>query len=156
MTSDDNEPLPAQERFHAWMKLAEFRLRRWDARRDIEWKLSIAFWGLLVAAATTPVKPSSCVVVLAMLLAVGFYVGFWVAPILARNRKDQNVAFSYLLRAEQTLILGQKRALEPLSRPSDPSEDQSIGWAAAFQIATTILLAIAVTYVILARLAPKW
>jgi hypothetical protein len=47
-----------KEQHDAFMKLADFRLTRWNARRDSEWKIALAFWGLLVAATIpTEVRP---------------------------------------------------------------------------------------------------
>ncbi len=131
-------------RFDAWMKLAEFRLRRWHARRDVEWKMSIAFWGLLLSATTIQFRPPLLLAVVTIGVAVGLYARFWTWEIFVRNRDDQRVAFSYVERAEQQM------SHMPFSRP----REGPTAWAASFQLLASIVIATSVIYVIYARPMP--
>jgi hypothetical protein len=39
-----------KDQFDALMQLAEFRMARQRARRELEWKMSLSLWALLVGA----------------------------------------------------------------------------------------------------------
>jgi hypothetical protein len=93
-----------QERFDRYMRLADFRLRRWDARCNNEWKISLGLWGLLAASAYyIPVKLNMCMVGALLIIVFIGYAVFWSLPILVRNDEDMNIAFYYAKRAEKIL-----------------------------------------------------
>lgn len=67
----------ANPRFDALMKLAEFRRQYRDARRAIEWRVTIAAWALIVGIATTlGTYPRWAIVILVAWIFVGHFT--WV------------------------------------------------------------------------------
>jgi len=92
--------------FDKLIKLADFHLRRWDARRSNEWKISLALWGLLLAGVyrLPPVK-NTCGVATLLLIGILAYV-LWEMSNLTKNDEDMKRAFYYKDKAES--LLGKK------------------------------------------------
>jgi len=92
------------DRFDRYMKLADFRLRRWDGRRNNEWKMSFAFWGLLIAAGNLlPSKVGIGPFAIVLVLSLAIYVFLWSLPNLTKNDDDMDMAFYYSDHAERLL-----------------------------------------------------
>ena len=93
-----------KDRFDRYMKLADFRLRRWDGRRNNEWKMSLAFWGLLIAAGNLlSSRVGICLFTIVLVLSVVIYVSLWSLPNLTKNDEDMDMAFYYSDHAERLL-----------------------------------------------------
>ena len=107
-----------KEQFDAFIKLAEFRLRRWNMRQSVEWKISVALWGLLVAALAgtiyIPEKPPLFWVAVVLLIVIFGHAFLWVGQIRVRNDNDQDMAFYYVEHAEHVL----SPSLKPRERPA--------------------------------------
>lgn len=116
-----------KDRIDALMKLADFRLTRWKTRADAEWKISLAFWGFLLAATSLKNKPPQgfgwwlAAIVLA-------YIVLWVFQIWRRNERDHREAFRYADAAEEILM----------GRPPLPFRT-GLPWALVFQAVTGIM-----------------
>jgi hypothetical protein len=143
-----NDDLTRKDRIDALMKFADLRLTRWKMRADSEWKISLAFWGLLVLVAGNSlaldrIDPFSRAFLAAavLLAAVVAYHQWWVEPIAEKNREDQAEAFRYLRAAEG--LLPDKVSLS--------DDEVRAPWAKWFQMATTIVLAAYTWWSIIAR-----
>lgn len=112
------------------MKFADFRLTRWKTRADTEWKISLAFWGLLVVAIDkVPPKLLAGSSWYLPVISSILYVLLWVVPIWARNSEDQREAFR---------LAGEAGYVRPIRRWWQFWF--WFAWAAVFQALTTILL----------------
>jgi hypothetical protein len=79
-----------RDRFDAYMRLIDFRMTRWKARNDAEWRISLAFWGLLVSTTFTARAklPDGGFWWLLPFGVALFYTGMLVWPIWGRNEVD--------------------------------------------------------------------
>jgi hypothetical protein len=129
-------PTNNKDRTDALMQVANFRLERWKSGSDTEWKMTLAFWGLLVAASIlSPDKLPNLVVNLAWpiptIVALG-YIFLWIRPIWLRGLEDQREAIWCIKRVEE--ILGER----PVKDEGPPR--YRVGYVAIFQTITTIVL----------------
>jgi hypothetical protein len=101
-----------KQRFDALIKLSDFRFARWQNRRAIEWKMSYAFWAVLVASATfdklhsVPFNPW---VVGAFLIAAVILHALWIRTNWISNEMDIRTAFHFSEQAERILLPGRSR-----------------------------------------------
>src|SRR4051812_12634919 len=63
-------PMNDYERFEAFMKLADFRAMRWQVRRQVEWRISLGLWALMIASVYTVKTRPSEIVLICILLAI--------------------------------------------------------------------------------------
>jgi hypothetical protein len=96
-----------KDRFDSCIKLAEFWAGRFDARREYEWKISLGFWGVLVAAIhyrseILQVLPkSSFLLALTLILVFLLFLGVWLFPLWKRHYTDKKQEFHYLEQGER-------------------------------------------------------
>src|SRR5262249_34613905 len=96
--------MEGRERFDGFIRLAEFRLKRWESRRAYEWKISLGLWGLLAATAYyVPFRPNMTAVAFLLITIFLIYTLMWAGPILVRNDEDMATAFYYMQKAEKEL-----------------------------------------------------
>lgn len=137
---DKKEHMSEKERFDAFIRLADIRLTRWNGRRDTEWRISLVFWGFLVAAAANRVParlPGLFLAVVLLGLVVAYYF-FFVRPIQWRNEDDQHEAFKFARKAEDVLEKQERTEEAAQEVREDQVRDP---WAAVFQMATTVVIA---------------
>jgi hypothetical protein len=153
-----------KDRFDRFVALANFRLRRWDARRNYEWKISLGLWGLLAASAYyIPIKPNMCVVSALLIIVFFTYVIFWSLPILVRNDEDMDTAFYYMKQAETVLDINVDAPEKPKQRLTifqyfmNPKRwsINSGTWAPFFQIVATAVFEIATWWMLSQKPWPK-
>jgi hypothetical protein len=140
--------IEGQDRFDRLMKLAEFRLRRWDSRNAFGWKITLGLWAVLAATCHyIPIKPNMYYVAAMLIVVVISHAIFWVAQIFVRSDEDMDTAFWYTQQAE--LVLGLRITERPKPEQNTSVSRAFVGrlrsrgvWAPAFQIVATILLAI--------------
>jgi hypothetical protein len=121
-----------KDRIDSLMQLANFRLDRWKSRSDTEWKMSLAFWGLLVGA-TIKLSAVNLGLWIPAIVAFG-YIILWVIPIWVRNFDDHVEAQRFIKQAEKVLTGA------PTSPPTPEERIRMVPWATIFQAITTIAL----------------
>ena len=127
-------------------KLADFRIVRWNWRRQQEWKVSFAVLLLLAGAIYINRR------IPWPFLVVGFfvYVFLWVRQIYKLNADDAQAAFFYMSKAEELVIdrsERRNRAMTPNRGIKYWLEFFSY-WSVVSQMAVTGLLAFGVFYLI--------
>ncbi|MBZ5547640.1 MAG: hypothetical protein LAO22_06695 [Acidobacteriia bacterium] len=142
----------AKERFDACVKLGEFWVGRHDARREYEWKVSLGFWGVLVAAIhysaeTKKILPSSQGLLFLILIAM--FLFFWLVWLFAlwkRNHVDKGQGLHYVDEGQQILADPNHRVVPP-DRSKIGREATfrrfTIEWSMLFQAGTTLALLVA-------------
>lgn len=132
------------ETVETFLKLAEFREGRRNARRQFEFRYTLAMWGALVAIGYK-VPEQSWQLGFITICAVLVYCVWFVVPVWRANKLDAETAFYYLERAE--------REMDPLT-PVRPKPVEVTGkavwvgalkdWGCKFQVITTAIVAIGV------------
>jgi hypothetical protein len=139
----------AKDRFDACMKAADFGAARWDARRQYEWKITLGFWALLVAAIAF--FRETVLPLWAGPVALFLY-GFWLRSVWLANDADKEFSDFFRLAAEK--ILSDDNICKPPPKyqrirwidrvKARPRLKYSIvflvDWAVAFQFVTSVLL----------------
>jgi len=144
-----------KDRFDRFMQLADFRLRRWDARRNAEWKISLSLWALLAATALyVPIPLDMFWVSVFLVLIWMSYTLFWALALLRRNLLDMDTAFHYTENAESIL----RHDVKP--RPKPKESDYRLRslwrhWTFVTQFLTTTIFLIAVGWLLSTKPWPK-
>lgn len=92
-----------KEQFDACAKLAELAAARHDARRGYEWKVSLGFWGALLAS-TTIIK--TCLPWWSPFALTVVYVISWLIPLWAANDSDKRRFDHFFSEAAKTISTG--------------------------------------------------
>lgn len=96
-------PMSDRERFDAFVKLADLRTVRWNARRQLEWRATLGLWVLMASAAYyLKVRPPE-VLLLVILVGIILIHAFSIIRSSARSQQDMGMAFYYIEHAEQCL-----------------------------------------------------
>jgi hypothetical protein len=140
-----------KDRFEACLKLADFWSGRHDARREYEWKVSLGFWGVLLAAIhyggdTKKVFPSSpCLLLLTLAGVFLFFLLFWLFPLWQGNYKDQKKWLHYSQQSRE-LLANPNYVVEAADEVKIKAEATFlkfiVDWAMFFQAGTTAALLI--------------
>ncbi len=132
------------------MRQADFHIARFDNRREYSWKVALAFWGALIGAATLlrdrEISPS--IILIAAVAVFGLHL-FWLVKVFEADQKDKLVAFN--CRDISVEIIN--KSLEQFQRRIDTpplTTDRKVycDWSVLFQLATTILLATAIYFLL--------
>jgi len=107
-------PLSSKEQFDAYMKLADFRVTRWNSRHELKWKTTLGVWGTLAAMIYTLKAQPSEAMFISILLGVIVLHFVYVVKSIYRTRHDMNAAFFYAELAERAVDEG---APAPRERP---------------------------------------
>ena len=139
-----------KERFDACIKLAHFWSGRFDSRRQYEWKISLGFWGVLLAAirfrdATKQILPSSPCLLALILGAVFLYFWLgWLFPLWKRNHFDKAQGFHYIEQGEQLITdpMHKIRTADRLQIEKEANGKFVLQWSMVFHAVTTAALLI--------------
>lgn len=137
-----------KDKFDAYMRQAEFNIRRFDERRGYSWKVALAFWGTPIVTAsifgsTEPNIFLLCLLPVAFLpIALHF---FWLKNVFVANNKDKSMAFGAMDKAY-------KLAKLKYERPEQKEEAFFENWSVQFQLAVTTLLSLGALIFIFMRL----
>ena len=84
------------------IELAKLAASRHDERRKYEWKVSFAFWGLIIAAIT---KKSSLKFICPSVggIIVVFYAFSWLCGIWVANESDKRLSWHFINEALESL-----------------------------------------------------
>ena len=89
------------------MKLSNFFASRHDKRREYEWKISFAFWTLIVGAIlekpNLPVLREPCAALVGVILGIIFTLT-WIRGVYVANQKDKDASFFYADRAKELVL----------------------------------------------------
>ena len=144
-----------KDRFDRFMQLADFRLRRWDARRNAEWKISLSLWALLAATALyVPIRLNMVWVSIFLALIWISYTFSWALALLQRNLLDMDTAFHYTENAESIL----KHDVKPRRKPKQSDYGlKSLWrhWTFVTQFLTTTIFLIAAGWLLSTKPCPK-
>jgi len=138
----------AKERLDGYLKLAEYWASRHDGRREFEWKIALAWWGLL-ALATHYVHshslntmrlcyylPLSITVALVLLLSS---VCLWLFPLWRANMRDGNKAIA-AAQSAAAILLNADVQPELQSNEDISFKRFAKDWSMRFQSLTTLVL----------------
>jgi hypothetical protein len=138
-----------KDRFDALVELAKFRQERDYSRRSLSWKFSLALWAVMAAAPLYIVqRPPEVALVALLLTIVIIHAWFWVNETRLRGRRDVELAFYYLDRAESLVLEDvelKPRPVFPVKRLYKFWEDM---WGSGLQMLITGILSIADWYMI--------
>lgn len=116
-------------KLEAFAKLANSAQARFDSRRDIEWKMTIALWTLFAAAAGAGIGARSWnpgvfdIVGIGSIsmLVVGVYWGWWIPYLIETFKRDQQTSYYWESAIQETLAGSLPDFL-------DPSADPNLNW----------------------------
>jgi hypothetical protein len=139
---------PKDDQADALLKLADFRFRIRESRRQHEWRVSLGLWVGLGAAIISfkGVVPMSLQVVVLPLIVVGHAL-LWVRWNWVRGERDSRLVYYYIEKAESLLL---KDVPPPQPRPLSPKEIRYgflMNGPPLFQVLTTVVLALGVVIV---------
>lgn len=120
MTDHDNQRMSGKEKFDAYLQLANYWAESYQERRDVEWKVGLGLWAVILTAIISkdklPTVPRPAVWLTIVWL---IYVVVWLIPILVKNRRDKKRSHEHL--EQGTNLISQYkgsrwlRVLEPYS-----------------------------------------
>ncbi|MGB8044031.1 MAG: hypothetical protein WCF66_13805 [Pseudolabrys sp.] len=121
------------------MRLAEFYQANQFSHRQLEWRISLALWALIIAAMYyIKTRPPESVVVFVLLLIVFIHSTLWVRQLWKSNTSSAYLMGRYTRLADK--LLGEK---EIEARGPQPRVGGYHFWQSGIQILTTALLAVA-------------
>lgn len=136
--------IKGKERFDAYMRLAEFHQASHFSHRQLEWRISLALWALIIAAMYyIKTRPPEWVVVFALLLIVFIHSTLWVRQLWKSDISSAYLMGRYTRLADK--LFGEKEIDE---RGPQPPIGGYHFWQSGIQILTTALLAVAAYYLI--------
>jgi hypothetical protein len=134
-----------KERADGYIKLAELAQKRFDGRRQDEWKVTLAVWAVLVAAIAYPGR-AKIPVWLAPVVVIAYAV-LWVWPLWRAYANNRTLIDYYTFEAEEMLRNPEH------TPPPHPGKLEKKGWYLRFgflfdtwswfHIATTAIIAAA-------------
>jgi hypothetical protein len=135
--------MSAKEQFDSYKELAHHRLKRWEVRVNLEWKVSFALWTLLVGGsyAIRDTPPPLCWSIPAAVVVFALYAVMWFYPVAVRHKQDQYQAFHYMECAATLLppLPLNSNIRSPLPNQSHCYElTLSDLWSASFQAVVTL------------------
>ena len=80
-------------RFEALMRQAEFRRQFRDSRTDIEWRVTLAAWALMIGIATTVTSNPTWFVFYGVPLVIVLHL-IWLRDNFERNQQDARLMWS--------------------------------------------------------------
>ena len=111
--------MDAKEQIEACIKLAESSSKRHDARREYEWKLTIALWTVILAAIVYIRKEALPAPSLEFWLLAWFIHGFfWLRGLWVANNMDKNKSLHFRKQAER-LLYCPAESLEPIPEDTE-------------------------------------
>jgi hypothetical protein len=91
-----------KDRFDALMKLAEFRRQVRQSRRETEWRVTMAAWGLVVVSAVSLKSNPVLYSAFASLMCLMHFL--WVRWNFRTSERDIRIAFEYVDAASKILF----------------------------------------------------
>jgi len=136
-----------KDRFEAYMKLADFYRERESSRRQLEWKISLALWALIVAAIySIKARPPEWAIIVSLVFIVLIHTGLWVWHFWVRSEGTSRVTQRYIWRAEH-IVRGDKEEPKP-AKPRTLMDSIFSMTPSIVQFLTTLFLAITAYFLI--------
>jgi hypothetical protein len=85
------------------VELAKLAASRHDERRKYEWKISLAFWGLIIGAAIKKQEFGELIKAWQGVILILLYVFVWLRGLWVANENDKSLWMHYLKEAEEYL-----------------------------------------------------
>jgi hypothetical protein len=140
----------ARNMFDGCLKLAEYWATRYEGRRQFEWKVTLAWWGLIVLAVhyvhsgVLRSLPSCQYTILSVsfaLILLFSFVGLWLYPLSRANARDKEKSFAAAYSAQGILLNSEAQPKLMTNEKVDVSvKTFTKDWAMRFQAFTTLLL----------------
>lgn len=140
MNNTNKSTLDPKEDIEYRIDLAEYYIRRFEGRREFEWKVTIGLWGAILGSAAVLSDyagklPLRITAILALAILFGHYI--WLRYTWRAHRIDKNAAFSFSRSAADKLGVD----LDPYK----PVTFLKLPPAMSFQLYITLLLVIMAT-----------
>jgi hypothetical protein len=162
-----------KDNFDPLKSLADYWADSYERRRQVEWKVSLGFWAVILTGILNNEKLAGLWSIACVGWSVGMwlsYVLIWLVPIQVKNERDKRLSYYYVHQA---------KSWQQLPPPGDPSQeadplvreiqvnDPSIksGWyvkflplryySVAFHAITTAVLLFALNYILSLHRAAK-
>jgi hypothetical protein len=153
----------AKHDFDAYTKLADYWADSYERRRQVEWKISLGFWAVILSGVVNSDKLhgvwSSWFAWLS-LLAWAVYVILWLVPNMQKNERDKRLSCYYLAIAVSCNALSESAKLTKFAAKggllgevnvSNPATTPPLSWLRAYSIffhaITTALLLFGLNYI---------
>ena len=110
-----------KDKFDAYLQLANYWANSYQERRDVEWKVGLGLWAVILTAIINrdklPTVPRPAVWLTIVWL---IYVVVWLIPILVKNRRDKHLSHEHLKEGTNLIFTYEKesgwlRVLNPYS-----------------------------------------
>ena len=131
-----------KERFDSLMKLAEFRIGIREARRSIEWRLSLGLWLGMGAGIISLRNVPQIMLMTALIFLVVCYTWFWIRWNWVSGERDARKAYYYAEIAEAIILVDAPKAERRSLTDSEKIYGFLFHGPPIIQILATILLAI--------------
>ncbi len=97
------QPMSQNERYKAYLDIAQFAFKCWDARRQYEWKITLAWWALLAVAIAKKNDLRLEVPWWILVLVLVLYEFLWRRGVWAANERDKKICFYFRDAADEVL-----------------------------------------------------
>jgi len=137
------------DKANSLIELAKLAASRHDERRKYEWKISLAFWGLLIAAIFkknifSTYSNCICIIIGAGIILV--YAFLWLRSVWVANQNDKNESRYYIKQALSALKDENFKPLQPPEKIKTCSLEFWFGflydWAMLFHLVVTIVVVV--------------
>jgi hypothetical protein len=115
-----DQPKLNKDKFDAYVQLANYWANSYQGRRDVEWKVGLALWAVILTAIINkdklPTVPCPAVWLTIVWL---IYVVVWLIPILVKNWRDKHLSHEHLKEGTNLISVYEEhrwlRVLDPYS-----------------------------------------
>lgn len=150
--------------FDAYMKLADYWADSYERRRQVEWKISLGFWAVILSSIVSSDKLhgawSWCFAGLSMLVWAVYTIS-WLVPNMRKNERDKRLSYYYVATALSCSVPSEsvklskfceKDALLGDTNVTNPGTTGSFSllrvYSIFFHAVTTALLLFALNYIL--------
>jgi hypothetical protein len=150
--------------FDAFTKLADYWADCYERRRQVEWKISLGFWAVILSGIVSSDKLHgvwSSLFAGLSLLVWAVYIIFWLVPNMRKNERDKRLSYYYLTTALSCCALSESAKLTEFANKggllgevnvSNPGTTPPLSWLRAYSIffhaITTALLLFGLNYIL--------
>ena len=161
--SDDGMTDEQKNRFDAYIKLADYWADSYERRRQVEWKVSLGLWAVLLGGIVSNDKIHRMTWPWFALYSVVVWLVYfflWLVPNLRKNERDKRLSYFFFNKASGGELSESLRNGGPLlnevivneqafSNPGTTSRlSLTRAYSAFFHALTTALLLFALTYIL--------
>jgi len=149
-----------KNRFDAYMKIADYWADSYERRRQVEWKVSLGLWAVILGGIASNDKIHRLAlpwIALYSFLVLMLYSFLWLVPNMRKNERDKRLSYYFFDKAsggELSEAIHKKDPLltEVIVCKEKLTQDAGLSlrraYSAFFHCVTTALLLLALTYVL--------